>query len=220
MGQDNGETSEGPARAIDPEQLGGADNGNANFTGSDGTGNSGSIFGDSTIIEDTGPGTGFIASSAADPSAPYGRKPDGTAYKRKHGPRNGNSARTGTGAQSGTRRASASLKGFGDLLVFFHATLSAVTKIPELSLDPAEGKEIEKAAEAVAKHYPIGEVFNEKTNDWIKLSAVLGQVYGTRYLAYRTRLRTEFGGATADAGSQDKNSVVRPFPGGGGTVVR
>jgi hypothetical protein len=67
--------------------------------------------------------------------------------------------------------------------------LSAVTKTPELALDPDEAKELAKAAAEVQKHYDT--VIDPKTLAWVQLGMVAASVYGPRMIAVNIRLKNE-----------------------------
>lgn len=68
--------------------------------------------------------------------------------------------------------------------------LASFTNIPEIEMEQKEAEEIAKAAAEVAKHYPALDMA-PKAVDWANLIICVGTAYGSRYAAYRMRLKAE-----------------------------
>jgi len=63
--------------------------------------------------------------------------------------------------------------------------LASITKTPELILDESEAKAIAEATAKVSELYDLSA--DPKTIAWCNLAMVCGTVYGTRFIAIRSR---------------------------------
>jgi hypothetical protein len=79
------------------------------------------------------------------------------------------------------------LKGIEKVLYSIHQMAAAIVGVPEFAIDEAESKTLAEAVTNVSKHYPIG--MDEKTVAWCNLAMVASGMYGTRFFAYRMRMR-------------------------------
>jgi hypothetical protein len=69
---------------------------------------------------------------------------------------------------------------------------AAFLKIDELQLDPSEAKDLAAGIQEVGKHYAM--TFDPKTVAIANLVIISGGIYGTRVMAYNTRMASERGG--------------------------
>ena len=67
--------------------------------------------------------------------------------------------------------------------------LAAYTQVPELAMEQKEAEEIAKAAGDVMRHYPVD--IAPKAVDWAAFMICVGTAYGSRFAAYRLRMRAE-----------------------------
>jgi hypothetical protein len=80
------------------------------------------------------------------------------------------------------------LQGVEALLLSIHYSLAALTKTPELALDPEEAANIARAAGNVARHYDIPEM-PAKMIDWANLAICCAATYGPRVMAINERMK-------------------------------
>lgn len=95
------------------------------------------------------------------------------------------------GSHYGPRKTKAqtNLSGLEGILLSMHAMAAGFLEVQELALDPAEAKLLADAAVQVAAYY--GSVVNPKVLAWVNLAMVCGGIYGTRFAAYRMRMKSE-----------------------------
>jgi len=75
------------------------------------------------------------------------------------------------------------------LLLSLHQMGAALCDIEELALDQSEADAYADAIRELAKHYPTN--VNPKILAWLNFGAVVGGIYGSRFYAYRERLKKE-----------------------------
>jgi hypothetical protein len=67
------------------------------------------------------------------------------------------------------------------VLTSINAGIVALTHMPELAVSSEENQRVAKAVQNLAQYYPV--YVDPKTQAWLGLITVLGQVYGTRAIA-------------------------------------
>lgn len=77
------------------------------------------------------------------------------------------------------------------MLVSIHLSLAAVTKTPELALDPQESKQLAVASAAVASMYAVE--IDPKMVAWANLIGAVGMVYIPRAYLIADRRKKERG---------------------------
>jgi len=83
------------------------------------------------------------------------------------------------------------------LLLSIHQLGAAIVDIKELELDKTEAQQYADALKQLMAHYP--RKFNPKAVAWLNFMVVVGGIYGTRFTAYRMRIKEE---------NKDKPKVV------------
>ncbi len=76
------------------------------------------------------------------------------------------------------------------LLLGVHGQLAALTRSPELAIDPVQAKHLADAAAKVAAFYP-GVGLDPKTAAWFNLAQVALVIYGPKVFNIRARKREE-----------------------------
>lgn len=102
----------------------------------------------------------------------------------------------GSGAGK-TKQVPLNVNGLEKLLVGIHATLAMLASAPELALDTAsadfdgktEAQFLASSIKDVANHYHV-EWMDQKSIDWLNLIQCCVIVYGGRFYAIRSRMRT------------------------------
>jgi hypothetical protein len=105
------------------------------------------------------------------------------------------------------------LGGVESLLLSIHLALSIKLAAPEFELTPDEAERLAKAAQEVARHYPL--IASPKAQAWAQLGLVAGMIYVPRGIAVWDRRRTESGGISDAARPQ---AGVAAVAGGNGAV--
>lgn len=91
----------------------------------------------------------------------------------------------GSGKGAGKKANSQDISGIESILFSVHAMLAAITKTPELALDPSEANKLGAAIVGVQQHYDV--LVDAKTMAWINLAMTAGAIYGTRIFAITAR---------------------------------
>lgn len=146
--------------------------GNGNIEPSNG-GNRTRTAADGTIIVE--PGT--IGGTAPDSG-------NGSTGKRGRGRPRGTGSRTRK-----TSGPAIDISGLENILLSAHAMLAGITKVAELEMEAEEAHKLAEAGAKVARHYDMG--MTSKAMDWTNLIFVIGELYGSRFVAFRIRRQME-----------------------------
>lgn len=164
--------------AGDADAAGGnsaADDNGAQWTSFGGNGADGRGYSDPDTLTDSG--------SGSDPSAPFGRFANGKPRKRR-------AKGTGkSGAGTGKRNPAQESIPLASLLYSSHFLLSKIV-VPELELTEDESKTLGRAMADVAQYYDVPMVSPQQVA-WYNLATTAAMIYGSRFVAYRTRARKE-----------------------------
>lgn len=95
--------------------------------------------------------------------------------------------RRGRKPGSASQKAAVSVEGVEAVLLSLHYMAAAAFKVPEMQLGKPEAAALAASINNVARHYPTFKT-TQQTIDWIMLVTVLCSVYGTRVVAYQTRV--------------------------------
>lgn len=109
--------------------------------------------------------------------------------KGKRGRRKGAGNRSTAGFTPGKETPSDSLIDLSLLLMSLHQMGAAIVGIEELKLDETEADAMADAIKTLSKHYPTH--INPKALAWLNFGAVAIGIYGTRFEAYRMRMKKE-----------------------------
>lgn len=111
------------------------------------------------------------------------------AAKRRGGRPKGSRNRSTTGIGTDAPKTPDSLIDLSVLLLSLHQMGAALLDIEELALDKTEAEAYADAVKELARQYPTN--INPKVVAWLNFGAVVGGIYGTRFQAYRMRLKKE-----------------------------
>lgn len=109
--------------------------------------------------------------------------------KGKRGRRKGAGNRSTASFTPGKETPSDSLIDLSLLLMSLHQMGAAIVGIEELKLDESEADAMADAIKTLSKHYPTH--INPKALAWLNFGAVAIGIYGTRFEAYRMRMKKE-----------------------------
>jgi hypothetical protein len=121
--------------------------------------------------------------SGSDPAAPFGRFANGKPRKRRA---NG----TGKSSAPGSKRdAAKEAVPLASLLYSTHFMASKIL-VPELELSEDEAKTMGRAIADVGQYYDMPGLSPQQVA-WYNLASTAAMIYGTRFMAYRNRVKHE-----------------------------
>lgn len=135
--------------------------------------------------DDAGPVILTIDPASLEGDSGGGNNPSGsdTGERKRRGRKPGSHNRTKT-------QDTISIEGLSTILFSSHLALSAMTRTPELMLDPDEAALLAKASMDVMSFYDNMKIAPQ-TVAWVGLISALGSVYGPRFVALRIKAKTK-----------------------------